>query len=166
MHIQPGTFLISAASLNDPNFEKAVIIITEYNEKGALGFVINKLFPRRLNDLEEFKNAVPVPLYEGGPVEKEHIFFLHHKPDLIKDSTLVTAGIFMGGDFNRAVEKMNSGILNANDFKLFIGYCGWDDSELEEEIAEGSWLIRDALIETVFTRNTEMLWEELYKSRT
>lgn len=162
MTIQPGTFLISAASLDDPNFEKAVIFITEYNEKGALGFVINKVFPRRLNELEEFKTAVPVPLYDGGPVEKEHIFFLHNKPGLIEESMPIAGSICMGGNFKQAVEKMNSGELSFPDFKLFIGYCGWDDKELEEEIAEGSWLLINVPAETIFNSNTQTLWEELY----
>ena len=164
MNIQPGTFLISAPSLDDPNFEKVVIFITENNEKGSLGFVINKLFPRQFNELEEFKTAVPVPLYEGGPVEKEHIFFLHRQPHLIEDSTPVTTGIYMGGNFKQAVSKMNSGVLAPGDFKLFIGYCGWNDKELEEEIAEGSWLVRDIPVETIFSHDTEMLWENIYQN--
>lgn len=164
MNIQPGTFLFSMPSLDDLNFEKVVIFITEHNEKGALGFVINKLFPRRLNELVEFKNSIPVPLYAGGPVEKEHIFFLHRRPDLIEQSIPVTASIYMGGNFKQAVEKMNSGVISPGDFKSFIGYCGWNDNELEEEIAEGSWLVINTPVETVFSHNTEMLWKEMYKN--
>ena len=55
MVIKPGDILISSPYLEDANFEKAVIVLAEHNEKGALGFVINKLFPRALNELVEFK---------------------------------------------------------------------------------------------------------------
>ncbi|HRF18552.1 MAG TPA: YqgE/AlgH family protein, partial [Chitinophagaceae bacterium] len=69
MKPQTGMLLKATAALNDTNFENAVILITEYNEKGAVGFVVNKLFSRQLNELEEFKHSPAFPLYEGGPVD-------------------------------------------------------------------------------------------------
>ena len=44
--IKTGSILISAPSLEDPYFDKVVIYITEYNDKGALGFVMNQVFER------------------------------------------------------------------------------------------------------------------------
>jgi putative transcriptional regulator len=63
--MKPGTFLKSTSLLNDTVFENAVIYITEYNEKGAMGFIINQQFPRKLNELEEFKNILPFPFISG-----------------------------------------------------------------------------------------------------
>ncbi|HJT74921.1 MAG TPA: YqgE/AlgH family protein, partial [Chitinophaga sp.] len=94
-----GTFLNSTSLLEETFFEKAVIFITEYNERGAMGFVVNKEFPRKLNELEEFKNIRPFSLYEGGPVDQEHLYFVHQRPDLITGGTPVTDNIFLGGDF-------------------------------------------------------------------
>ena len=47
----------------------------------------------------------------------------------------------MGGNFKQAIAHINSGLLTEADIKIFIGYCGWDKGELEEEIASGNWLI-------------------------
>jgi putative transcriptional regulator len=161
MKINPGTILISAPSLNDPNFEKVVIFIAEYNEKGALGFVINKLFPRNFNELTEFKNSKPFLLYSGGPVENENIFFLHHCPDIIKDGQAVIDSIYLGGNFKQAVAHLNHSSTAQNDIRLFIGYCGWDYNQLEEEIEEGSWLIANADTQMIFSDKPEMLWEKI-----
>ena len=138
MPLQAGTFLKSTDALNGTVFEQTTIFITEYNTQGALGFVINKPFSRPLNELEEFKHSPAFPLYEGGPVDQEHLFFVHQRPDLVEGGTAVGV-IYYGGDFKQAVAAINKGELTTTDIKIFIGYCGWDAGELEAEIEEGSW---------------------------
>jgi putative transcriptional regulator len=164
MTVSAGKILLSTPVLDDPNFDKVVIFIAEYNANGALGFVINKIFPRAFNELVEFKQSMPVPLYEGGPVEQEHLFFLHRRPDLIEGGIHIINAVYLGGNFSQAVQCVNEKLITTNDIKLFIGYSGWDDNQLEDEIAEGSWLIADAEASTIFTGNIVTIWEELYKS--
>jgi putative transcriptional regulator len=142
MDIQPGT-LLNSASLDGSNFDKAVIYLTEYTANGAVGFVINKPFSCNLNELAEFNYSIPFPLYDGGPVDKEHLFFIHRRPDLIEGGTFIAGSTYLGGDFKQAVSSINNRQLTEKDIQLFIGYCGWDDQQLEEEIAEGSWEIRE-----------------------
>lgn len=162
MKIKAGAILISAPSLDESIFEKVVIFIAEYNEKGALGFVINKLFPRRFNELLAYRDSIPFSLYEGGPVENEHLYFLHQRPDLINGGTLIVDSIYLGGDFEQAVKCIDTMKINMNDIKLFIGYCGWDPHQLEEEINEGSWLVSNVDVENVFAHPTETLWDDIY----
>lgn len=139
--IKAGIFIGSTALLDDSFFEQAILFIAEYNEKGAMGFVVNKEFPRRFNELQEFSDSIPFPLYEGGPVDQEHLYFVHRRPELIAGGVLVADNIYLGGDFKTAVRLINNGTLSTMDIRLFIGYCGWDFQELEAEIAEGSWEI-------------------------
>lgn len=139
--IKAGIFIGSTALLDDSFFEQAILFIAEYNEKGAMGFVVNKEFPRRFNELQEFSDSMPFPLYEGGPVDQEHLYFVHRRPELIAGGVLVAENIYLGGDFKVAVRLINNGTLSTKDIRLFIGYCGWDFQELEAEIAEGSWEI-------------------------
>ena len=137
--MKPGLILKSTSLLNNTLFENAVIFITEYNEKGAMGFVVNQKFPRKLNELEEFKNVQPFPIHYGGPVDPEHLYFIHQRPDLIEGGEPVTATIYFGGDFKSVVRYIGNRNLTEADCRIFIGYCGWDNRELDEEIAEGSW---------------------------
>jgi putative transcriptional regulator len=141
--MKPGLFLKSTSLLNDTVFENAVVFITEYNEKGAMGFVVNQKFPRKLNELEEFKNGRPFPIHRGGPVDQEHLYFIHQRPDLIEGGEQVTGNIFLGGDFKSAVRNIDNHNLTEKDCRIFIGYCGWDYGELDKEIAEGSWEVRE-----------------------
>ncbi|RXK80839.1 YqgE/AlgH family protein [Filimonas effusa] len=135
-----GTFLRSTQLLEGDFFENTIIFITEYNEKGAMGFVVNRLFPRSLNELQAFNKCLPFPLYEGGPADQEHLFFIHRRPDLVADGVPVAGNIFIGGNFQQAVTHINNGTITEKDVRIFIGYCGWDKGELEAEIKEGSWL--------------------------
>lgn len=154
MNLQAGLFLHSTSALDDSYFADSIIYLTECNADGALGFVINRSFGRSLNELEEFKHSRFFPLYEGGPVDKEHLFFLHCRPELITSGTLVSGYVFSGGDFRQALNGINNKSLSAEDIKLFIGYCGWDAGELEAEIAEGSWEIKNEADGLVFRTTT------------
>lgn len=134
-------FIASTSLLEDTFFEKAVLFITEYKENGAMGFVVNQEYPRKFNELEEFRYSPPFPLYDGGPVDREHLYFIHRCPELIEEGIQVVDNIYMGGDFKAAVMHMNNGTISEQDIRIFIGYCGWNAQELEGEIAEGSWEI-------------------------
>jgi putative transcriptional regulator len=162
LKVQPGTILISSPDLEDPNFDKVVIAICEYNTKGAMGFVINQPYDRNFNELLEFSNSKPFPLYEGGPVENDSLYFIHRRPDIIEHSALIADGIYLGGDFKQAVSHINTAVHPDEDIKLFIGYCGWDPNQLEAEIDEGSWLVTDAAISFVLKEMTNQVWDVLY----
>jgi putative transcriptional regulator len=163
MVLHAGMFLISTPSLEDTTFDKVVIFIAEHNSKGAMGFIINQLFEKTFNELVEFKQSMPFAIYAGGPVENDKLFFIHQRPDLIAEGTAISNAIYLGGNFKQAVASINNTTLLQNDIKLFIGYCGWDPNQLEEEIAEGSWQIVDVDKETIFTTKVTSLWDELCK---
>ena len=54
---------------------------------------------------------------------------------------MVAGSVYTGGDFKRATQLINNTMVTVKHVKLFIGYCGWDHQELDEEIQEGSWEI-------------------------
>lgn len=129
----------STASLNGSIFEDTTILIVEHNEAGSTGFVTNKPYGKSLHDLIEFKHSKPFPLMDGGPVDRAHLFVLHKRPDLIEGGKQLTNGLYLGGNMEQVIETINNGAGNQQEIQLFIGYCGWDEGELEAEMKEGSW---------------------------
>ncbi|WP_207496017.1 YqgE/AlgH family protein [Aridibaculum aurantiacum] len=141
MKLKAGTIIKSTQALEATVFEDAIILVTELNDDGAVGFMLNKPFSRNLNELEEYQHLPPFPLYSGGPVDQEHVFFIHQRPDLVEGGEPVANGLFIGGSFKQVIEGISSRSISTKDIKIFIGYCGWDTGELQAEIDEGSWTV-------------------------
>ena len=135
--MKAGTFLKAVAEGNE--FDDTLIFITEWNSQGATGFIVNKPFNRSLNELEEFKNAEPFPLHTGGPVMPQKLYFAHCCPHLIEGGIPIAGDIRLGGNFTQALALINNTTIHQDDIRLFIGYCGWEAGQLEEEIRQGSW---------------------------
>lgn len=138
--IKPGSVISASDALKDSFFAGADIVVIENNGAGAVGFIVNKRHNRSLNELEEFSN-VNYPLHLGGPMDQEHLFFIHTRPDLIGHGSWVGGDLYFGGDFSRAIDAVRSNKIDTRQIKIFVGYCGWDSNELEAEIEEGSWKI-------------------------
>ena len=137
-------YLKSTVIDTDDYFNQSLLCIIENDKSGAVGFIINRPFRRTLNELKEFSSLPSFPLYEGGPVDDEHLHFLHRKPDIIKEGKQVSSDIYYSGNFREATNAIAKGILHQNDIRIFVGYCGWDADELEKEMRAGEWEKVDA----------------------
>ena len=140
-HLKAGDYIKSTIDLMGSFFEDTTILIVEHNEEGSTGFVINRPFEKSLNDLIEFNHCKPFPLMDGGPVDRDHIYVLHKRPDLIDGGKQVSNGFYLGGNMDQVIEAINTNAANNKEIQLYIGYCGWDPGELEAEIEEGSWIV-------------------------
>jgi len=139
--LKAGIYIKSTAALIGSFFEDITILLVEHNEAGSTGFVTNKAFGKSLNDLLEFNHAKPFPLMDGGPVDREHLFVLHKRPDLIEGGKQLTDGLYLGGNMEQVIEAINTSSASDHQIQLFIGYCGWDVGELGAEVDEGSWTV-------------------------
>jgi putative transcriptional regulator len=139
--LKAGIYINSTNVLNGSFFENTTILIVQQNEAGSLGFITNKPFEKSLHDLIEFNHVKPFPLMDGGPVDRDHLFVLHKRPDLIDGGEQIANGLYLGGNMEQVIKAINAGIVNEHEIQLFIGYCGWDAGELEAEMEEGSWTI-------------------------
>lgn len=138
-----GRVLIAQPSLEDTIFRKTVIFLAEHNPQGVLGFILNRQVA------VEFQGAVgELPLESanisvGGPVSSGSINFLHTLGDIIPGSHEVGGGVFMNGDFEVVRTLARAGKINRENFRVFVGYSGWDYSQLAKEIDENSWVVAD-----------------------
>jgi len=139
--LKAGIYIKSTDAMNDSFFEHTTLLIVEHNESGSVGFVTNKLFGKSLHELIEFSHSKPFPLMDGGPVDRDHLFVLHNRPDLIEESKEISNGLYFGGNMEQVIQAINTRAADKEEIQVFIGYCGWDAGELEAEIEEGSWTI-------------------------
>ena len=138
-NLKAGIYIKSTAALIGSFFEHTTILLVQHNEAGSLGFVTNKSFEKSLHELIEFNHSKPFPLMDGGPVDRDHLFVLHKRPDLIEGGEQIPNDLYLGGNMEQVIEAINTMGANKQEIQLFIGYCGWDAEELEAEVEEGSW---------------------------
>ena len=101
------------------------------------------------------------PIYNGGPVEKENLYFIHKVPLLIENSVKINDKLFWGGDFNSLVKLINDKKLKSCEIKFFLGYSGWDEDQLKNELKNNSWIIaKSENIETLCFNNLNNIWKE------
>jgi putative transcriptional regulator len=163
--IEPGSgiLLIADPFLKDPNFLRTVVLICEHNEEGSFGFVINRPYGSTLEQLIPEMVGFSLPVFYGGPVQMDTIHFVHQYPDEIPGGQEIMEGIFWGGDFNRAMELVKSGRADSLKIRFFIGYSGWGEGQLEEEMKEKSWLTASATKRLIFTDNINNTWKDALK---
>jgi putative transcriptional regulator len=160
-----GKFLIAGPFLSDPDFSRGVVLLCEHTEEGTLGFVLNHPLSLTLADVAESLDldALPIALYQGGPVEKDTLHILHRLPDVL-GGKLVADNIYWGGSFETLIALIKNNALQEEDVRLFIGYSGWSHGQLDKEMEEGAWLIGNALGDIVFETEPHLVWKAAIKS--
>ena len=156
----PGTLLIADPFLKDPNFMRTVVFLCEHQTEGSFGFVLNKEFEQTLDKLLTDMEGYPIPVYFGGPVQLNTIHFLHQYPELIPDSLKTAEGIYWGGNFETVVALIKNKSINLKKIKFFIGYSGWGDGQLVDELKEKSWLTAEATQKLVFNTPPDEVWKK------
>lgn len=160
---QKGKLLISEPFLNDPNFKRTIILLIENNEEGSLGFILNKPTELQLKDAIENYPDFDTTVYYGGPVQLNTLQFIHRAGDILEGSMDIGNGLYWGGSFEKLRILIEDKLVKPEDFRFFIGYSGWGEGQLEEEIKINSWIVADSKIENIFSDEPDNLWREILK---
>ena len=95
-----GKILISEPFLRDATFGRSVVLLIDHTEEGSMGLIINKQLPIFVNDIiKEFKYIENIPLYKGGPIATDTLFYLHTLAD-IPGAIPISKGLYLNGDFD------------------------------------------------------------------
>lgn len=153
-----GSLLIAHPLLNDGFFNRSVVYLANHNQEGAFGFVMNFKTQFMLRDVRPQVRNGNYPIYEGGPVAKNQLFFLHTLGNEIADSLEVSHNVYVGGDFNELLHLIEHGKVKTGDVRFFAGYSGWGENQLEEEIEKQHWMVTEPEDNNFFKVNPEELW--------
>lgn len=160
---ESGRLLLAEPFMLDPNFKRSVVYLTECNDQGAVGFLLNQRSILSLKDIiEDIQTDFPV--YIGGPVENNTLHYLHRLGEKIDESREVKEGIYWGGNFETVKVLLDKNYLSEEEIRFFIGYSGWSPGQLEEEMNENSWIVAESQPGFVFHGDEAALWAEAVKS--
>jgi len=158
-----GRILIAEPFLSGHYFNRSVVLLVAYSDKGAVGFILNKRVELPIHeafpDFPDFETNV----YLGGPVSTDSIYFLHKLGDRIPGSIHVLGNLYWGGDFEVIKHEINLGTIDPSEIRFFLGYSGWDAGQLEEELKEDSWLVTDVDQDSVMDDLSPDSWFDFVK---
>ncbi|MDX1653134.1 MAG: YqgE/AlgH family protein [Brumimicrobium sp.] len=136
-----GRVLIADPFTNDDYFGRAVVYLCDHNSEGTFGFVLNNFLDIDLSEIAKNFPDISTNVSIGGPVQTEHIFFLHTVGKQIQDSVEVDDGIYIGGNYDDLRQQLDDGKISSKDVRFFLGYSGWSPGQLQEEIDNHSWIV-------------------------
>ena len=121
-----GALLIAKPTVDDTCFSRAAIITVNHSERGSMGLIINKPSGLTLNEaIDGLLTDEDIPLYLGGPVNTELLFYIHTLGDIITDAKPIGNGLFVGGSYDAMKAYINSGAPVNGNVKFMLSYSGW-----------------------------------------
>jgi putative transcriptional regulator len=159
---QKGKVLVSQPFMSDGCFKRSVVLLTEYSEACAIGFVLNKSLHVRLGEVMDDFPAEDSILSIGGPVSANTLHYLHTFPN-IPDAVEVVNGIYWGGHIDVIRKLLSTLIMKPEDIRFFLGYSGWSEGQLDEELKNDSWLVGDIRPKYIINPSAD-LWRESVKN--
>ena len=167
-----GRLLLATPPLGDPNFDRTVVLMLEHNDEGALGLVLNRpTVEDEVPGLAPWFGVAsePAVVFRGGPVEPETLIGLAAAAP--EDRALaddaggsdgwapLTSGLGTV-DLESDPDEVSPAFLG---FRLFRGYAGWGAGQLEDELADGAWIVLDRVPADPFTTEPDDLWRSVLR---
>ncbi len=164
-NVKKGKVLLAEPFSLDSNFKRSAVILTEHDEEGSVGFIINKPLEIKIEELLSSFPEFEARVYFGGPVATDSIHYLHNVGDLLDDSIKVRRGIYWGGDFEKLKFLINTQLILPRNIRFYVGYSGWSSGQLHEELDFGSWVIADMHANYLFKSKPTRLWETIMTNK-
>jgi len=144
LKVQKGRLLIAEPFMLDPHFKRSVVLLTEYNSKDVFGFILNKPMDITVNDVLPDFPKFDAPIFMGGPVQLDSLFYVHTQGESIEGSQHISGNLYWSGNFDQLKQLVIDQQLFPHEIKFFLGYSGWDFKQLKKEIQDESWIISQA----------------------
>jgi len=162
--LSPGTLLISAPMMQDPNFRRTVVLLCEHQPgEGTFGLTLNRPLDVQLGDVLDDVVAYDPTLYLGGPVQRETLHYLHTCPDDIPGGVSLPGAVTWGGNFEVVQQIAKRGDAAADNLRFFLGYAGWGPGQLEAELDEEAWILAPGAADLIFEVEPDALWRTILR---
>ena len=162
LHLE-GQFLISMPNMADTRFSQAVIYLIMHNNDGAMGIVINKIFPDinfknivKELDIKSSQTLADINVHYGGPIEIERGFVVHTIAQK-SISRLNTNDIAITSSIEIITELAEGKGPENNIFVL--GHAGWGPGQLEHELSKNAWINAPYNKDIMFDKDIKTKWQ-------
>jgi putative transcriptional regulator len=163
--LSAGTLLVASRELDDPGFAETVILLVHYDADHVLGLVLNRRSGVPLSSaLEGLKAAKDRsdPIYLGGPVDPTALFALFQSPAKSAGAESIFGEVYLVSS-KTLLERTIASRTDPKSFHVYLGYAGWTNKQLRNEVELGAWFIFHGDAAVVFDANPDSLWPRLIR---
>ncbi len=156
-----GSLLIAHPGLLDPNFRKTVLYLSASDPgEGSFGMILNRPADRTIADLLPERDMGPlgkVPVFLGGPVGRDQLIFASFRWSASTQRLTCKHHI--------ALEEAQQALRDETVIlRAFVGYAGWSEGQLEQELAQRAWMVKRPERDSLEPRRSATLWRDLMAS--
>jgi len=156
--------LVALPSLTDETFARSVALICQHDDNGTMGVLVNQPSEYTVGEVlaqmdirTEDDRLQASMVLNGGPVHPERGFVIHDDPRPWDSSLAVGDDLYLTTSRD-ILEAMARGDGPANAL-VALGCAGWSSGQLEQELAENSWLTVPADSALLFATPLEERWQ-------
>lgn len=163
--VTAGSLLVAEPGIGE-EFKHTVITMLDHNEEGSMGLVLNEKSTYTLGDVvpAAYGPGKDVPLYFGGPVERDTLFYVHTLGRLIDKCVEYAPGLWVGGAMDQAIEYVSEGNPVEGHIRFMAGYSGWTKGQLQTELDAGAWAVAKAPdVVTLLTGSGDAYWYKIVR---
>lgn len=154
---QAGKLLISEPFNPEPNFKRSVILISQHNTLGSIGFILNKPTLLRVDEALDNFPEFDAPVFWGGTLQLDSIYYVH-AIDKLEGRKKIAEGIYWGGSYNQLKEMIENNEVNTHHIRFIAGFSAWEPQELEYQIKKNNWWLTNADLQNTFLEEPKELW--------
>ena len=138
-----GSFLVAEPDLRDPNFSQTVVLLTEYDETGAMGVIVNwptaapaaEVVPQ-IDGIAELGETI----FVGGPVSRQVMLMLVRSEAELAEADRIFADVYLSTSRD-LLQRVISGEVETTAMRLYSGYAGCAAGQLDFELERGGWRV-------------------------
>lgn len=140
-NIDAGCLLVASADEVDHFFRRGVALVIDHGPQGSRGLLLEMATAFKIGEMAPSLKGTPLaenPLFRGGDSGEDKVLMIHSHPSLEGAVPIGQTGVCVGG-VAAAVQKVEAGELEADDFKFVFNQVEWTPGQLERELSQGLW---------------------------
>ena len=154
--------LVSMPQMADPNFAKTVVLLCDYTDQGAFGFVVNRQMEDPAWQVIRTEPVVridpDVRLWVGGPVDLQRTWVLMSEAQGPQDEQReIVPGLLLSVSHDLTLQLLQA--PPTSRARVLVGYAGWGPGQLDKELAASGWLTAAVDPGLIFGVPPDEMWE-------
>jgi len=142
-----GCLLIAEPFATDIYFSRSVVLLLDAGVGGSMGLVLNKRVEVDLSRIFAKYGLPTMPVYRGGPVDEQRLFYLHDIPH-VQGAIEVLEGVYVGGSLREIAECYKASSRQYR-LKFFLGYAGWSGPQILDELSREAWVVTESNLDVL-----------------